>query len=55
MLNLLRLGELVRGSMDEMGLSVTEIPTRLSCERRTLCQVSSLAGSCSSRPTAFGR
>ncbi len=39
MLNPPHLGELIRESMDEVGLTVTETASRLGCERGTLSRL----------------
>ena len=39
MLNPPHLGELIRESMDELGLTVTETASRLGCERGTLSRL----------------
>ena len=39
MLNPPHLGELIRESMDELGLTVTEAATQLGCERGTLSRL----------------
>ena len=54
MLNLPHLGELTRKSTEEVGWTVSEMSTRLSCERGTLSRVlSGKAGACATMALAL--